>query len=289
MLACASLVLAVDIFTSGVSYKYYRIPSIVRLSDGRMTLFAEGRNVGADVGWVDIVFRTSLDTTGDRWGPMHVLHSESTNTSWVSINNPAPIVLDDCVVILFARNVKQLLMLRSLDPHGQEWPTTPVDITSALRLSSPPTLAVPGPPGGLRLPSGRLIVSAYWVPHAHSSTAGRADEHSSSPGHLDAHSNAVATSGALFSDDNGRTWASSNNTIVHAHGSLSVPAWCPRLHWLQVRSASAQRPLMALLLCVCVLQVHGGEGQIAVAPNGSLIFDIRAGGALRHSARPRTY
>ena len=43
--------------------------------------FAEGRNVAADVGWIDIVYRTSLDSSGTTWGPMRVLHSESTNTS----------------------------------------------------------------------------------------------------------------------------------------------------------------------------------------------------------------
>ena len=59
----------VDVFTSGVGYLFFRIPSMLRLADGRILLFAEGRNVAADTGWVDIVFRTSLDTEGESWGP----------------------------------------------------------------------------------------------------------------------------------------------------------------------------------------------------------------------------
>ena len=128
LFACAAASApAVDLFTSGQGYKYYRIPSLLQLSDGRIMCFAEGRNVAADVGWIDIVYRTSLDSSGTTWGPMRVLHSESTNTSHVSINNPAP-VLDKArgsmgagVVILFARNVKQIVMLRSHDPFGQDW------------------------------------------------------------------------------------------------------------------------------------------------------------------------
>lgn len=79
----------VDIFTSGVGYRYYRIPAAVRLPDGRIQVFAEGRNVPRDVGgWIDVVYRTSIDASGQAWGPIRLLHSETTNTSAVTIGNP---------------------------------------------------------------------------------------------------------------------------------------------------------------------------------------------------------
>ena len=211
----------VDVFTSGINYSYYRIPALVRLLDGRISAFAEGRNVDADVGWIDIVYKTSLDSTGDAWGPLRILYSETTNASHtVSINNPSPVAdvargsAGPSIVVVFARNVKQLVMMRSLDPYGQQLPASPVDITQALRLPYTPAFLLPGPPGGILLPSGRLATTVYFKPHPNST---------------------ACLSRALISDD-GTTWNTST--------SLSP----------------------------------GGESQIALAPNGSLVINIRAGG-----------
>ena len=153
----------------------------------------------------------------------------------MSINNPAPVVDDrpradpaaggrvvgPGVVLLFSRNVKQILRLRSLDPYGQEWPdpntTEPVDVTAALRLAGTPAMALPGPPAGLLLPStGRIAIATYYK-------ATR-----SSPS---------CRSTAMLSDDGGMTWTSSNTTIG-----------------------------------------PGGEGSLALAPNGSLVLNVRGGG-----------
>ena len=72
-------------------------------------------------------------------------------------------------------------------------PTTPVDITKALRLQSTPALAVPGPPGGVLLDSGRIAITTYFKPSSHAPSC---------------------QSGTLLSDDGGVNWRLSNNTIA---------------------------------------------------------------------------
>lgn len=143
----------VDIFTSGQDgYLLYRIPSLLRLPDGRITCFCEGRKTVSDVGYNDLVYRTSLDSTGETWGPMRLLRTESTNTTHVALNNPTPMLDGNgSVVLLYARNVRQVFALRSLDAFGQQWPSEAVDITYALRLADLPSMVVPGPPAGLQV------------------------------------------------------------------------------------------------------------------------------------------
>ena len=60
----------VDVFVSGESgHAAYRIPSIIRLADGMLLAFAEGRDSKADNGANDIVMRRSEDG-GATWEPM---------------------------------------------------------------------------------------------------------------------------------------------------------------------------------------------------------------------------
>jgi hypothetical protein len=89
---------------------------------------------------------------------------ESTPQKHVVIGNPAPVALHTTpgkVVLVFCRNNKDVLVTTSLD-FGQTW-----DKPRALPAASPiwgkngtwPWYAT-GPPQGLQLPSGRLLVAA---------------------------------------------------------------------------------------------------------------------------------
>ncbi len=65
----------VDVFISGTEgYPCYRIPAVLRLPSGTILLFAEGRR-GGDTGPNDIVYKTSKDD-GVTWSALQVLHSE---------------------------------------------------------------------------------------------------------------------------------------------------------------------------------------------------------------------
>ena len=110
----------VDVFKSGEEgYACYRIPVLLRLPDGNLALYAEGRKLNCDdmgcarsppfprpqrtaadrprrrwwyVAGNDIVFKISKDN-GTSWSPLHKLYGESTPSKHVTIGNPAPVVV----------------------------------------------------------------------------------------------------------------------------------------------------------------------------------------------------
>ena len=185
----------VTVFQAGEEgYKCFRIPSLLRLPSGAIALFAEGRKtLGClDHGWVDIVIKVSEDN-GTTWGPLRKVYGESNETAHVTIGNPAPVVAGGRVVLLFCRDNRAVLVLSSLDADGREWPSAPVDVTLPALGTSKPTWVATGPPGGIVLPGGRIVVEANW----RSAETGGAD---------------VAS--ALTSDDGGLSWS---------HGADPVP------------------------------------------------------------------
>eukprot|EP00729_Bicosta_minor_P017666 gene17666-32989_t len=82
-------------------------------------------------GHTDIVFKISKDN-GKSFGPLHVLYGESTNTTKVTIGNPSPVVVDGKVLMLCVRNAQQVLLLRSADAAGMVWPKVADDITASI-------------------------------------------------------------------------------------------------------------------------------------------------------------
>jgi sialidase-1 len=82
----------VPAFTSGHGgYHTYRIPSLVKLINGDLLLFAEGRKLsGSDHGWNDIVMKRSSDS-GQHWSDQVKVYGESNANKSVCIGNPAPI------------------------------------------------------------------------------------------------------------------------------------------------------------------------------------------------------
>eukprot|EP00937_MAST-01D_sp_MAST-1D-sp2_P002768 g2768.t1 len=152
----------VDVFTSGADgYHTYRIPSLVTATNGDFLLFAEGRKESSsDHDWNDIVLKRSSDN-GKTWGPMQIVYSESSAAKHVTIGNPAPVVVQStpgAVVLLACRENKAVLRLRSAD-HGRTWESNATDVSAQVMDSSWPWIAT-GPPGGMQLASGRLIVAA---------------------------------------------------------------------------------------------------------------------------------
>jgi hypothetical protein len=122
-----------DIFQSGdEGYACYRGPLLFRLPNGDVALYAAGGfNNCADQGeHTDLVFKVSKDN-GRTFGKLRVLYSESTNTTKVTISNPSPVVVDGKVLMICIRNAQRLLRLRSSDSGGLIWPTTADDITEA--------------------------------------------------------------------------------------------------------------------------------------------------------------
>lgn len=79
----------VAVFISGTEgYTTYRIPAIIRLPNGQLLAFCEGRvNNAGDFGNIDIVLKRSTDG-GNSWGPLQVV----TDNKSLQAGNPAPVV-----------------------------------------------------------------------------------------------------------------------------------------------------------------------------------------------------
>jgi sialidase-1 len=186
---------AVDVFTSGLGgYACYRIPSMIRLPDGSLSLFAEGRKYDCnDHGWVDIVYKISRDN-GTTWSPVTKLYGESNSTANVTIGNPAPVVVDGRVLLAFCRNNHQVLTLRSADAKGSVWPTTPTDITQDVLGYDSLAWVATGPPGGIVV-NRRVLIGVNWYHNE---------------GDVD-------VAGALVSDDGGQTWPRVKSFVSHAN------------------------------------------------------------------------
>ena len=150
---------SVPAFTSGHDgYHTYRIPSLVKLTNGDILLFAEARKLsGSDHGWNDIVMKRSVDN-GQHWSEQVKVYGESTATKSVCIGNPAPIGRRDGTVVLVAcRDNSEVLVLRS-NVLATSW-SNATYVTEMVKAPAWTWIAT-GPPQGVELPSGRLLVAA---------------------------------------------------------------------------------------------------------------------------------
>lgn len=79
----------VPVFISGTEgHKTYRIPAIIRLFDGQLLAFCEGRvNNAGDFGNIDIVLKKSNDN-GKTWSPLKIIVDNDS----LQAGNPAPVV-----------------------------------------------------------------------------------------------------------------------------------------------------------------------------------------------------
>jgi sialidase-1 len=173
----------VTVFDSGAGgYNTYRIPALVRASNGTLLAFAEGRrNSASDAGDIEIVLKRSTDG-GANWGSLIVAQDEGTQT----IGNPMPIVDEATgrIHLLFCRNNDRVFHSYS-DDDGVSW-TARKEITSAVKLPSWSWYAT-GPGHGIQLKrgnqAGRLVA---------------ASDHNTSTGQ-----NGMQV---VYSDDAGETW-----------------------------------------------------------------------------------
>lgn len=80
---------SVPVFISGIEgHKSYRIPAIIRLANGDLLAFAEGRvNDAGDFGDINIVLKRSKDQ-GKTWGPI----STVVDYDKLQAGNPAPVI-----------------------------------------------------------------------------------------------------------------------------------------------------------------------------------------------------
>ncbi len=173
-------------------YYCIKIPSLVAV-DGVLLALGEGRRGSCkDSAPTDLVAKRSLDG-GRSWGELRIVASHAEHT----VGNAAPIVVPreggegsthqgpSTIVLPFCKDNKSVWLTRSAD-LGLTW-SLPRPI---LEASDPSwTWVGLGPPAGIRLSSGRLLVPAY---------------RTKSGPRLDA---TLSQGYALWSDDGGRTWA----------------------------------------------------------------------------------
>jgi sialidase-1 len=188
----------VDVYTGGSDgYACYRIPAMSQTANGTLLLFSEGRFYDCnDHGYVDIVVKASVDG-GATWGPLRVVHSESSKTGEnVTIGNAAPVVLSSGRILLpFCRNNIQVGVLSS-DDSGETWA-----LLANIQVPSDWTWVATGPPGSLELGNGRVIIPAN---------------------HIASKSGA---SHAFISDDGGLTWAISTSVPGGNEDQAAVLSW----------------------------------------------------------------
>ncbi|NLU90494.1 sialidase family protein [Chitinophaga sp. Ak27] len=89
VIALMAQVKTVSVFTSDTEgYKNFRIPAIIRLPDGQLLAFAEGRvNNSGDFGDIKIVMKRSRDN-GTSWSALQ----EVANNDSLQAGNPAPVI-----------------------------------------------------------------------------------------------------------------------------------------------------------------------------------------------------
>lgn len=168
-------------FTSGVGYNTYRIPAIVRATNGTLLAFCEGRPSSADTGNIDIVMKRSTDN-GVTWGALTVLRDEGTGEA----TNPSPLVDETTgrIYLHYSVAITRPFYIYS-DDNGFTW-SAPVEITATAKASGW-GLDLPGPGHGIQLKrgaqAGRLVVPCH-----HYLTSGVKGIHT------------------VYSDDHGVTW-----------------------------------------------------------------------------------
>lgn len=205
-----------DLFVSGVGgYHTYRIPAMVRSTDGTLLAFCEGRkHARGDAGNIDILLRRSQDG-GATWGGTQLLVTDVDMTC----GNPCPLVdrITGTLWLPFCKN----LAGRGLEPivqgkaprtvwlthsgdDGLTW-AEPVEITHRVK---PPswTWYATGPGHGIQLAAGRLVVPCDHVVGV--------DYYRGDPFH----------SHLIYSDDHGATWHIGGKAQEGTNECLAVEA-----------------------------------------------------------------
>eukprot|EP01050_Picozoa_sp_SAG11_P005649 SAG11_NODE_406_length_9736_cov_3.229117_1_plen_1784_part_00 len=175
---------AQNVFIGGQDgYNCYRLPSVVAVPRTHgVLIFAQGRKFScSDFGWHDIVLKRSTDG-GANFGPMQLIHSESSASSYIKMGGAVAIALHThpgTIVALASRNLSDVLMLSSTTA-GWSWSPAKNITAEATRAD---WTGVGDSELGVQLADGRIFVTNH---------------------HKDA--NGISYSHALMSDDNGESW-----------------------------------------------------------------------------------
>lgn len=175
-----------NVFSAGEGgYYCIRIPSLVATLNGSLLAFGEGRMGNCnDAGWVDVVMKRSTDG-GVTWSDLVVLETNSSSTDHNTIDSPTPVqdLQTGTIFLVFCRNDQEVHITNSTD-DGVTW-STPTNLTPILPTSW--KWLTTGPPAGLQLSSGRLLIPGYnMLPNATSIL--------------------YAEDYLIYSDDHGLTW-----------------------------------------------------------------------------------
>ena len=192
---------ATTVFKAGEDgYRIYRIPAVVKASNGHLLAFCEARQ-GGDASEIDLVVKRSEDE-GKSWGSLKVVQESSDfvkvlggRTKDITIGNPAPVVdlLDPDhpgrIWLPFTLENDRVVEVSS-DDHGATW-SDRREITKSVKKKGWGWYAT-GPVHSIQLQGGkhrgRLV-----VPCDH-----RVGKAGKDGGPLGAH--------AVISDDHGKTW-----------------------------------------------------------------------------------
>ncbi len=202
-----------SVFVSGQEgYNTYRIPSIVRTTNGALLAFCEGRKTSSgDAGDIDIVLRRSTNN-GASWLPRTLVQEEG-GTAAITIGNPTAVVDETtgAIHLLFCRNNDRVFHTVSTD-DGLTW-STRIEITAQVKLADWGWYAT-GPGHGIQLKrgsqAGRLV-----VPCDYRTT------------------NGVYGNQIVYSDDHGASWqlgaimAGANNTNPNENEVVELVAPSP--------------------------------------------------------------
>ena len=168
----------VDVFVGGEGgHAIYRIPSVLRLADGTLLAFAEGRDSKADNGSNDIVMRRSEDGGGTWEAIRSVLDLPGR-----SLNNPCAVQVtrgahegrvllmfqsyptgcgEGCVKAGTDAATACLTLLVHSDDGGRNW-SPPRDVTASVKRGTPVTSVASGPGVGIQQQggahAGRILV-----------------------------------------------------------------------------------------------------------------------------------
>ena len=271
----------VQVFQAGQEgYHSFRIPAIVRATNGAVLAFAEGRrNGGGDIGAIDLVLKRSFDN-GRTWGPLQKVIDGGANT----FGNPTPIADGRTGKILLLTTYndgniteeqiltggvkdRRVFLQASID-NGATW-SMAKEITSAVKRPDWRYYAT-GPVHGIQLArgahAGRLI-----APCNHSTT-----NSSGSPAwkaHL------------LYSDDGGDTWRigateSPNYGILNPNECAAVELADGRVYTV-ARNEESSAPDHRAFACS---RDAGLTFEAPFAIDVSLVSPVVQGCVLRYSA-----
>lgn len=280
------------------------------LPDSSVALFAEGRfdNCNDLGGHTDIVFKTSTD--GRMWSKLYIAYGESTHTpanpngTRVTIGNPAPVVVDGKLLLLCSRNAERLLRLRSLDSSGLTWPKTADDITlETFKPANIPVVCMPGalgPGGDLRRANTTVAKASAWC--SASAECGGFTAKAPATATCDGSSGRALLDIFFKSKGGGNadpTWTSwvkpsppgvlvvtgppggmvmqPSGRIISEYYTMSGPNGSYSGALISDDHGATFTPSQDIL-------PGGGEGSIALAPNGSLILNSRGKNNTRYQS-----